>query len=99
MGCIEDAGYLTLSGRKKEMIVRGKANIYPAEIENVLRMQDMVIDAVVVGTRDKRLGERVRPLVGLGSRHRRIGMSAMPFCATGTCPSGPSKGFRRRQAY
>lgn len=65
MGCIDEAGYLTLSGRKKEMILRGGANIYPAEIEHVLRMHHKVNDAVVVGIPDERLGERVAAYVQL----------------------------------
>jgi acyl-CoA synthetase (AMP-forming)/AMP-acid ligase II len=50
-------GYLTISGRTKEMIIRGGENIYPAEIENVLQRAPGVADAAVVGQPHADLGE------------------------------------------
>ncbi|GAA4917357.1 acyl-CoA synthetase (AMP-forming)/AMP-acid ligase II [Actinomycetospora succinea] len=50
-------GYLTISGRTKEMIIRGGENIYPAEIENVLLTANGVADAAVVGRAHPDLGE------------------------------------------
>ncbi|MDD7941246.1 AMP-binding protein [Actinomycetospora lutea] len=50
-------GYLTISGRTKEMIIRGGENIYPAEIENVLLVAEGVADAAVVGRAHPDLGE------------------------------------------
>jgi fatty-acyl-CoA synthase len=54
-----DKGYLRISGRKKEMIIRGGANIYPREIEEVLYQHPDIMDAAVVGVPDSKLGERV----------------------------------------
>ena len=51
------AGYYTVVGRAKDMIVSGGENIYPAEIENVLLGIDGVADASVVGVPDARWGE------------------------------------------
>lgn len=50
-------GYLTISGRTKELIIRGGENIYPAEVEDVLLGLDMIEDAAVVGLPHESLGE------------------------------------------
>jgi acyl-CoA synthetase (AMP-forming)/AMP-acid ligase II len=59
LGRLDADGYLTLSGRKGEMIIRGGENVYPAQVEEVLRSHPGVTDAAVVGEPDQRLGERV----------------------------------------
>jgi acyl-CoA synthetase (AMP-forming)/AMP-acid ligase II len=59
LGVFDERGYLKIVGRKKEMIIRGGANIYPREIEEVLYQHPKVRDAAVVGVPDPRLGERV----------------------------------------
>ena len=50
-------GYLTITGRIKELIIRGGENIYPAEVEQVLAEHAGVKDAGVVGIPDEALGE------------------------------------------
>lgn len=50
-------GFLTISGRTKELIIRGGENIYPAEVEAVLLRGQGVADAAVVGRRHADLGE------------------------------------------
>lgn len=57
MGWLDDEGFLTVVGRKKEMIISGGENIYPAELENVLIQCDDVLEAAVVGRSDARWGE------------------------------------------
>lgn len=57
MGWLDDEGFLTVVGRKKEMIISGGENIYPAELENVLIQSDDVAEAAVVGRSDARWGE------------------------------------------
>jgi len=57
MGWLDNEGFLTVVGRKKEMIISGGENIYPAEIENVLIQCDDVLEAAVVGRSDARWGE------------------------------------------
>jgi acyl-CoA synthetase (AMP-forming)/AMP-acid ligase II len=57
LGRIDDGGWVSIVGRKKEVILRGGANVYPAEIERLLRTDDRVEDAVVMGLPDPRLGE------------------------------------------
>ncbi|MFF0771379.1 class I adenylate-forming enzyme family protein [Nonomuraea wenchangensis] len=56
----DEEGYLYLSGRKKDMIIRGGENIYPIEIEQVLSEHPAVREVSVVGVPDERWGEIVR---------------------------------------
>ena len=60
---VDAAGYLTLAGRAKDMIIRGGINIYPEEIEAVLRMHAAVADAAVVGFSAPDMGEEVAAFV------------------------------------
>ncbi len=57
MGWLDEEGFLTVVGRKKEMIISGGENIYPAELENVLVECEDVLEAAVVGRSDPRWGE------------------------------------------
>ncbi|UXA11526.1 AMP-binding protein [Mycobacterium sp. SMC-8] len=59
LGIMDERGYLKVTGRLKELIIRGGENISPAEIERVLIGEDSVIDACVVGLPDERWGEIV----------------------------------------
>jgi acyl-CoA synthetase (AMP-forming)/AMP-acid ligase II len=59
IGILDPMGYLKIVDRKKELIIRGGANIYPREIEEVLYQHPKVLDAAAVGVPDPRLGERV----------------------------------------
>jgi acyl-CoA synthetase (AMP-forming)/AMP-acid ligase II len=59
IGAFDAQGRLRIIGRKKEMIIRGGANIYPRELEEFLYEHPSVLDAAVVGVPDARLGERV----------------------------------------
>jgi long-chain acyl-CoA synthetase len=65
LGKLDEHGQLFVLGRKKELIIRGGANIYPAEVERVLHELPGVAAAAVVGVPDERLGERVVAYVEL----------------------------------
>jgi HIP---CoA ligase len=56
-GRLDEAGYLTITGRIKDMYICGGFNVYPAEVEQVLARLDAVAEAAVVGVPDPRLGE------------------------------------------
>jgi non-ribosomal peptide synthetase component E (peptide arylation enzyme) len=58
-----DDGWLTIVGRKKDVIIRGGENIAAAEVEHVLESHPSVRQAVAVGYPDARLGERVCAVV------------------------------------
>lgn len=63
VGRLDDEGYLFLTGRKGDLIIRGGENVYPVEVENVLIAHPSVRDAGVVGRPDERVGERVKAYV------------------------------------
>lgn len=63
MGRFDDEGYLYISGRKGDMIISGGMNIFPSEIEAVLREHATVSDAAVVGLPDEKWGEIVCAVV------------------------------------
>jgi acyl-CoA synthetase (AMP-forming)/AMP-acid ligase II len=65
IGFLDDAGYLHVSGRKKNMIKSGGISIFPEEIEEVLRRHPLVADAAVVGTHSAEWGEAVQAMVVL----------------------------------
>jgi len=64
-GKVDREGYLYLTGRKKELIVRGGENIYPAEVEAVLHLHPRILEAAVIGVPDEYWGESVKALVVL----------------------------------
>jgi acyl-CoA synthetase (AMP-forming)/AMP-acid ligase II len=68
VGWVDADGWLTMVDRKKLMIVRGGANVSPAEVESVLMQHPSVAAAVVFGLPDDRLGERVAALVLPGAQ-------------------------------
>jgi HIP---CoA ligase len=57
VGVIDDAGNVTITDRLKDMYVVGGFNAYPAEVESILRGNDLVSQVAVVGVPDERLGE------------------------------------------
>ena len=57
VGELDAAGYLTITGRLKDMYICGGFNVYPAEVEHALTELTGVRDAAVVGVPDERLGE------------------------------------------
>ncbi len=59
VGSIDEEGYLKISGRTKEMIIRGGANLSPTEIEDKLGADPRIQSLLIVGIPDERLGERV----------------------------------------
>src|SRR5438132_438731 len=59
LATIDDAGYVKIVGRSKEMIIRGGENVYPREIEEFLYSHPDVQDVAVVGVPDERYGEQV----------------------------------------
>jgi acyl-CoA synthetase (AMP-forming)/AMP-acid ligase II len=64
---INAEGYIFLRGRSKDMIVRGGINIYPAEVEAILRSHPAVIEAAAVGRPSPLMGEDVAAFVTLRS--------------------------------
>jgi long-chain acyl-CoA synthetase len=59
VGYLDEDGYLFLCDRKRDMVIWGGVNIYPAEIENALIAMDGVRDCAVFGIPDDEFGERL----------------------------------------
>ncbi len=65
LGTMDKDGYVRVTGRCTNMIIRGGENLYPREIEEFLHTLDIVSDVEVVGIPDKKLGEEVLACVRL----------------------------------
>ncbi|WP_280460213.1 AMP-binding protein [Nocardia carnea] len=63
LGIVDDNGYLRLTGRLKDLIIRGGINISPVEIENALATHAGIKKVAVIGLPDERLGERICAVV------------------------------------
>ena len=59
LGAMDARGYLKITGRVKDMIIRGGENLFPAEIENAMLEHEAVLEAAVVGIPDEKWGELV----------------------------------------
>ena len=59
LGVMDEEGYLSITGRLKDMIIRGGENIYPREIEEFLFTMDGVADVQVVGVPSEKYGEQI----------------------------------------
>jgi acyl-CoA synthetase (AMP-forming)/AMP-acid ligase II len=65
MGYMDDEGYIYLSGRGDDMIIRGGENISPEEVEGVLQSHPKVEEAAVIGVPDPEWGQESRAVVVL----------------------------------
>jgi len=71
IGTMDERGYLAVTGRVKDMIIRGGMNLYPAEIEGALTDHPAVETAAVIGVPDEQWGEQVGAILRLRSGHDR----------------------------
>ncbi|HWR04462.1 MAG TPA: AMP-binding protein [Humidesulfovibrio sp.] len=63
LGVMDEEGYVTVTGRLKDMIIRGGENVYPREIEEFLYRMDGILDVQVVGVPSRKFGEEVGAFV------------------------------------
>jgi fatty-acyl-CoA synthase len=71
VGEMDERGYLKITGRAKDMIIRGGLNLYPAEIEGVLTDHPAIEAAAVIGVPDQVWGEQVGAVLRVRPGHRR----------------------------
>ena len=75
IGVMDDDGYVQITGRIKDMVIRGGENVYPREIEEFLYTHPDILDAQVIGVPDEKYGEElcawIRMRTGAAARRRR----------------------------
>ncbi|MEN8139885.1 MAG: AMP-binding protein [Thermodesulfobacteriota bacterium] len=80
LGSMDRDGYLTITGRLKDMIIRGGENIYPAEIEAVLFAHPGVAQAAVFGVPDDYWGEEVMAWIIPKEGHQLLAAQLRHYC-------------------
>ena len=71
---MDEAGYIKITGRKKDIIVRGGENISSREVEDILLQHPKIHDACVIAMPDERLGERSCAYVVLKAPHHSLSL-------------------------
>jgi acyl-CoA synthetase (AMP-forming)/AMP-acid ligase II len=82
LGFLDGEGYLHLTGRAKDVIIRGGVNISPVEIDAVLMQRPEVIEACTVGVPDKVYGEEVMAFIVLRPGAALSAEDVLRHCAT-----------------
>jgi len=80
IGIMSEDGYLSITGRLKDMIIRGGENIYPKEIEEFIYHMDGVSDVQVVGVASKRYGEQPAAFIILKPGVEMTPEDVMDYC-------------------
>jgi O-succinylbenzoate-CoA ligase len=80
VGRMDEDGFLYLIDRKKDLIISGGENIYPAEIERVLLEHPKILEAAVIGVPDSYWGERVKAFVVLKPGETLSKEEVIKFC-------------------
>lgn len=81
LAMVDDESYIYIVDRKKEMIICGGFNIYPAEIEQVLFAHPAIYEAAAVGIPDEEWGEQIKAVVVLKPGHTASPDNILDFCA------------------
>ena len=80
VGYHDEAGYFYIVDRKKEMIITGGFNVYPAEVERTLGEHASVAECSVIGVPDEKWGEAVKAIVHLRAGHNAEEAELIAFC-------------------
>jgi len=80
IGHIDEDGYITITDRKKDMIIVGGFNVYPREVEDVLYTNKKVELAAVIGIPDEKSGEKVKAFIKLKSHQNATVEEFQKFC-------------------
>ncbi|MBT0566554.1 AMP-binding protein [Williamsia sp. CHRR-6] len=83
LAVIDDEGYVCITGRIKDMVIRGGENIYPREIEEFLYTHPDILDAQVIGVPDERYGEELMAWVRLREGSAELTAESLREFATG----------------
>jgi long-chain acyl-CoA synthetase len=81
VGHLDEDGYLYLTDRAVDLVIKGGVNVYPREVEEVLHGHPAVVDCAVFGVPDERDGEHLRAVVELRDTGAPVtGSDLMAFC-------------------
>ncbi|HOF13156.1 MAG TPA: AMP-binding protein [Spirochaetota bacterium] len=80
LGSVDENGYFKVTGRIKDMIIRGGENIYPREIEEFLLTNQNIQDVQVVGIPDEKYGEQVLAVIQLKEGQSSSAEEMVAFC-------------------
>jgi fatty-acyl-CoA synthase len=80
LGVMDENGYFKVTGRIKDMIIRGGENIYPRELEEFLFTHPKVVNVQVVGISDKKYGEQVLAAIQLKNGQTATADEFIEFC-------------------
>lgn len=80
LGTMDEDGYVQITGRRKEMIIRGGENIYPREIEDLIFTHPKVTEVAVFGVPDEFYGEQVAAWIELRSGETATEEEIREFC-------------------
>src|SRR5690349_10882354 len=83
LAVMDDEGYLNITGRIKDMVIRGGENVYPREIEEFLYTHPDILDAQVIGVPDEVYGEELMAWVRLRPGAAELTTSALREFCTG----------------
>jgi len=77
IGTMDSRGFLRVTGRVKDMIIRGGMNLYPAEIESALTDHPAIEAAAVIGVPDPTWGEQIGAVLTVRAGHQRPGVDEL----------------------
>lgn len=111
IGYIDEDGYVFINDRKRDMIISGGVNIYPAQVESALLQHDKVVDCAVFGIPDPDLGEKVAVIYETTAENpaseadldahlsQLVAKYMLPklYVRTGTLPRDPSGKVQKRR--
>jgi fatty-acyl-CoA synthase len=80
LGKKDDDGYLYIVGRRKDMIISGGENVYPAEIEAILDKHPAILESAVIGVPDPKWGETVMAFLVLKPGERLAAAEVDEYC-------------------
>ncbi|MCY9786085.1 AMP-binding protein [Nocardiopsis sp. EMB25] len=81
LAVMDDEGYVSITGRIKDMVIRGGENVYPREVEELLYTHPDILDAQVIGVPDEKYGEELMAWVRMREGAEPIGVDGLrAFC-------------------
>ncbi|MGA2368322.1 MAG: hypothetical protein ABSF74_07130 [Dehalococcoidia bacterium] len=80
LGYLDEEGYLFLTGRKKDLIIRGGENVFPSDVENILYTSTKVMECAVIGVPDKVYAEEIKAFVVLRPGESATEQELIDFC-------------------